>query len=596
MTTQQTTSKKFPPNPFRRMSASEAYDYIIKCFLLRRDPDERVYQGAIAKDTGRGSYAGESAWTRGARMTITFVDGATVLRSYRMILAAWISGRLVLNGDGAPTQDTSRHQQALREQIERLNGIRYVHEPDPFELWTDELRARNEAIEMKHGKGDFLSFGGGFCHSCNEMGKELVARTKDDLSLLCCGECMGKYPDTIGPRKDEEKSLSHSWWQSDGHTAAMAEWGTDPEWIARRDKWSAEKELIHAEHQYFQKLAAHCAECGVEIPPIPDHANSAARDQAVHEPWCKQVGNKAAIFNAAYSFIPFSVLGYNTMDGSFMSWRHNDIAGLRFSDFDIVDATPDRKIIRTVTTRYKVPNRNAKAWGRKVYRMQEAFDDAMVCPKCKQRFTREDHIHSEDMETHFLGETLFRVRLPDPVMADPARRYRYYICGLDRNDNPGRRNFYMARLQDTVLISEAKRWPPQNVEDALHHLKPWQVIEAEKRGVTVRRQGEWFLIPTDRNFPVKDKDLTKNLAITTDKAGPNDSFRRVGRHMASRMLILEGAPKDGLSDNDQSGVYVKGEIRDAEHDTTYLGDTWHRVVRNTADGSWSVDKNGPKVD
>jgi hypothetical protein len=60
----------------------------------------------------------------------------------------------------------------------------------------------------------------------------------------------------------------------------------------------------------------------------------------------------------------------------------------------------------------------------------------------------------------------------------------------------------------------------------------------------------------------------------------DDDLRRerIMRHRASAMFLEE------IHDL----VYVRGTLYDAQHGRMKIGDgkTWHRVVRNLADGSW----------
>lgn len=187
---------------------------------------------------------------------------------------------------------------------------------------------------------------------------------------------------------------------------------------------------------------------------------------------------------------------------------------------------------------------------------------------------------------HFLGETLFRFH------------GRLYVSGLDRNDDPKHRRYFLARIREDRK--------PRTVDAALDALRP--------RGVPADalRQGEWFLIPTDkrprkseivkdyvsrpehvylpprgiarggerrvapyRGVPITTDDA-KALAVAMQHQGRELRDRAV-RHVASRVYL-------------NGHVHVAGMMRDAEHGSMKLGDgkTWYRVVRNAADGSWSA--------
>lgn len=156
---------------------------------------------------------------------------------------------------------------------------------------------------------------------------------------------------------------------------------------------------------------------------------------------------------------------------------------------------------------------------------------------------------------HFLGETLFRVGA------------RYFVCGLDRNDDPAKRMFYLCQIPTGVT--------PKTVDEALISLRP------EGLPRTAKRQGEWFLVPSPKYKPEKpiyatripilsDKPKEQLQAITPLNGIDVDFVRdRIKRHVATRMVV-------------NGAVYVSGMIRDDEHSPLKLGEVWHKVVKNRA--------------
>ncbi len=163
---------------------------------------------------------------------------------------------------------------------------------------------------------------------------------------------------------------------------------------------------------------------------------------------------------------------------------------------------------------------------------------------------------------HFLGETLFR-----------AGKH-LYVCGLDRNDDPDKRMFYMCRLPASHK--------PKTVDEALEGLRPSDVPKGSPR------QGEWFFVPQ----PVVDLPTeAKRVPIKWDspskqrKVIANLEADRSTRHIAQEMCLTRGE------------VFVRGTIKDDEHDTLKLGKVWHRVVRNLAVEGWRyVAEKGARVD
>lgn len=233
-------------------------------------------------------------------------------------------------------------------------------------------------------------------------------------------------------------------------------------------------------------------------------------------------------------------------------------ANIRPEDVEIVATTPDREIETWRKCRCDRPSH------------QESSEYVRV---------NENGSHAVKIVQHFLGETLF-------TRAD--RPGRYYVSGLDRNDDPNKRHFYLAQLPEGAK--------PKTVDEALELLKPEGLP-----GDGWFRQGEWFFVPRPGLKPVIEGDnvLIKESKISWDKMkqgvpilsdDPQDARERAGmanwgranRHRATRMYI-------------NGAVYVSGMVRDAEHTALKLGNgkTWYQVVRNRAVGSWGA---GGQVD
>lgn len=222
-------------------------------------------------------------------------------------------------------------------------------------------------------------------------------------------------------------------------------------------------------------------------------------------------------------------------------------------DVKIVATTPDKEIVSWKKCRCD------KAWHK------ESSDYVQV---------HDDGSHSVEVRQHFLGETLF---------TREDRPGRFYVSGLDRNDDPRKRNFYLAQLPEGVT--------PTTVDEALELLKPEGLPESGWL-----RQGEWFFIPKPglkpvvegENVLVKESKISWNETkpgvpiISADAKEARDQLDRVEwgrmrRHRATRMYI-------------NGAVYVSGMVRDEEHSALKLGDgkTWFEVVRNRATGSWGA--------
>lgn len=219
-------------------------------------------------------------------------------------------------------------------------------------------------------------------------------------------------------------------------------------------------------------------------------------------------------------------------------------------------------------------------------------------------------VHLRKGTRHYLGEVLFIVEEHIPGSGNLWQK-RYFVCGLDRNDDPRLQKFFLARLP--------LKTRPKTVDEALAALMPDFMPEDAKR------QGEWFFQPVEAKLqrqlnkmssrykvPVVSADpAVQRAQLTTaeivkkiplsygEKTQDGRSFGRrvktdglawkrndereartkgfrMGRHCAEREIITD------------EGVFVRGKVQDREHDVLDLGKTWHWVVRNLADGSWSM--------
>ena len=147
---------------------------------------------------------------------------------------------------------------------------------------------------------------------------------------------------------------------------------------------------------------------------------------------------------------------------------------------------------------------------------------------------------------------------------------RVFLCSMDSG------SYFVSELPGR----------PEDIEAAYQMLKPKPVVDAEEKGIDVKRQGEWFFIELD----ISDRTLATILEIKTLK-----EFRS----------IIKARPLEPRGENnhiarwviDPDGyVYAKGTVyhRDrwgnstGQHPPLHLGNVWHAVFRNTAIQSWSV--------
>lgn len=168
--------------------------------------------------------------------------------------------------------------------------------------------------------------------------------------------------------------------------------------------------------------------------------------------------------------------------------------------------------------------------------------------KDKQKFKIES--------VHFTGASLFRVS------------GKLYLFDIDRIEiKHGIFNPFLVQIPVEV----------KTVKDAYAALKPDLVNQAEAKGIKVKRQGEWFFIPTSLNSKMLDAALAKR-----PKTGfrDNQMYLKVG---PNRPNVAEF----GIEVNKK--FYVKGKVSHTgrEHKDQRL-EGWHQAVPNTAMASFQI--------
>jgi len=164
---------------------------------------------------------------------------------------------------------------------------------------------------------------------------------------------------------------------------------------------------------------------------------------------------------------------------------------------------------------------------------------------------------------HTLGDSVVRVR------------DRYYLSAVDET-GVGRGMYFLAELSTDRA--------PASLEDALNYLKPKVVREAEARGANVRRQGEWFAIPTKLLTSELMRDVERGVARYVQR----HVLGRDGHHELEEAVIYRAGPRKGE-------VYARGVLRHTkdEHVDLDLGTIrWYLVVHNIQGASYTLSGGG----
>jgi hypothetical protein len=174
---------------------------------------------------------------------------------------------------------------------------------------------------------------------------------------------------------------------------------------------------------------------------------------------------------------------------------------------------------------------------------------------------KQGRVHTRNV--HTLGDSVVRVR------------DRYYLSAVDET-GVGSGMYFLAEL----LTDRA----PASLDDALNFLKPKVVQEAEARGSNVRRQEEWFAIPTKFLTSELMRDVEHGVAQYRER----HVLGRDGHHELEEAIIYRAGPPKGE-------VYARGVLKhtNGEHVDLDLGTIrWHLVVHNIQGASYTLSGGG----
>ncbi len=167
----------------------------------------------------------------------------------------------------------------------------------------------------------------------------------------------------------------------------------------------------------------------------------------------------------------------------------------------------------------------------------------------------------------------------------------WHILGAVLLDHDGA-SYLCALDESRYFVSQLAR-PARSIDVAFRQLKPRIVRDAEQRGETVPRQGEWFFV-----------------SLGFDDAAMADAFLLTPAEFKKRIQRDAPIPETRAKDNRHhatlfiSGdiVYARGRVMHKsvplrqgaratmtrEHRTIDLGEIWHRAIHNTEVRSWGA--------
>jgi hypothetical protein len=191
----------------------------------------------------------------------------------------------------------------------------------------------------------------------------------------------------------------------------------------------------------------------------------------------------------------------------------------------------------------------------------------IVVPSTGERWRE---VHEKDRQgkvhtrrVHTLGDSVVRVR------------DRYYLSAVDET-GVGSGMYFLAEL----FTDRA----PASLDDALNFLKPKVVRQAEAQGSNVKRQGEWFAIPTMFRTSELMRDVERGIAQYAQR----HVLGRDGHHELEEAIIYRAGPRKGE-------VYARGVLKHTkgEHVDLDLGTIrWHLVVHNIQGAAYTLSGGG----
>lgn len=198
-------------------------------------------------------------------------------------------------------------------------------------------------------------------------------------------------------------------------------------------------------------------------------------------------------------------------------------AGLNLNEINILDRGPESEVVR-IERKYDARSRDWK---------------------------------NVDVKIHFTGASLFTVGQKTFLFDIDQREIKHKIF-----------NAFLVELTTSV----------KTISEAYQSLKPKEVVDAEKKGLEVKRQGEWFFIPVKGNYEPEtrienwgqNKGKTVNVALDL-RAGQNRP-NRVTQHAKV---------------NGETFVTGKVEHSGREHAALILKG-WYKAIPNTSVQSFTL--------
>ena len=178
----------------------------------------------------------------------------------------------------------------------------------------------------------------------------------------------------------------------------------------------------------------------------------------------------------------------------------------------------------------------------------------------KSEYSEDSHSVSFFEKRHFNGARLFTCSNNHPSKDPVLVENKTYLLDVDREElKHGIVNPFLVEITGQ----------PKTIKEAYENLKPDVVKQAEKSGLKIERQGEWFFVPVEHSILSPEK----NGYLRAGQNRPNT---------AENFKALE-------NENKVTEFFVQGKISHTgrEHRDVIL-ESWHRAIPNTSQNSFSL--------
>ena len=206
---------------------------------------------------------------------------------------------------------------------------------------------------------------------------------------------------------------------------------------------------------------------------------------------------------------------------------------------------------------------------------------------------------------HFMGARLFSVDFSTNILGDKKIKF---LFDIDRKEIDN-------KIFNPFLVQVPENGTPiTSINQAYDCLMPDEVKEAIANGKHVKRQGEWFFIPTEIN-PLSDiaelteeqrKEYALALAIKNQGRWNNELTEMLGEDLTEKYKNIGNIPESSVKrmqlkagknrpNHAEKGIntggksYVKGKVEHSgrEHADIVL-EGWHIALPNTAIDSFTI--------